>query len=117
MRWFLFVAAAVAAAVPAPSIPLLLVSGQNNHDWSYTSAEIQGALEDCGQFAVTRTNKPHQDLGALDLSKFAAIVLDYNGDRWGSDAERAFLAAVEGGTGVVVAVIEGRQASKISIIL
>ncbi|MEQ1631652.1 MAG: family 16 glycoside hydrolase [Planctomycetota bacterium] len=102
MRPSLFVAAAFAAAVEAQSIPLLLVSGQNNHDWNYTSHEIQGALEECGRFAVTRTIEPHKDLAALDLSKFAAIVLDYNGDRWGDASERAFLAAVTNGTGVVV---------------
>ena len=86
----------------AQSLPLLLVSGQNNHDWRYTSAEIKDALHECGKFSVTTTDDPSKDLAALDLTKFAAIVLDYNGPRWGEASERAFLNAVEGGVGVVV---------------
>ena len=89
------------AAATAQS-QLLLVSGQNNHDWRYTSAEIRGALEECERFRVQTTEAPEKDLFALDLTQFAAIVLDYNGPRWGEAAEAAFLEAVEGGVGVVV---------------
>lgn len=97
-------------ATPAPqafprareAVPVLLVSGENNHDWPFTHQEIKGALQETERFAVSITTKPSKDLAELDLSKFAAIVLDYNGPRWGETAEAAFLRAVENGTGVVV---------------
>ena len=90
------------ASGSAQTAPLLLVSGQNNHDWRYTSAEIRDALQECERFTVRTTDDPAKDLAELDLTQFAAIVLDYNGPRWGEAAERAFLRAVEGGAGVVI---------------
>lgn len=103
MRYYL-IAAALSSLAPlaAQTVPLLLVTGQNNHDWRYTAAEIEGALQECGLFTVRRTEEPAKDLAELDLDQFAAIVLDYNGPRWGEQAEARFLAAVERGTGVVV---------------
>src|ERR1041384_7022427 len=97
----------LAAALPLPAqdgvLPVLLVSGQNNHDWRWTTPELKQALEETGRFAVTVTETPAKDLAdAAALGRMKAIVLNYNGDRWGEAAERAFLAAVQGGTGVVV---------------
>lgn len=90
---------------PAP-IHALIVSGANNHDWKWTSPQIEGALEETGRFAVEITYEPAKDLqnvaarhaaGELDL-----IVLDYNGPRWGEAAEASFLKAVRAGCGVSV---------------
>ena len=99
-------AAATSLTPQSPPIQTLLVSGANNHDWQWTSPAIAAALEETGRFAVTITNKPKEDLksvaeqhanGKLDL-----IVLDYNGPRWGEQAEAAFLRAVRAGCGVTV---------------
>src|SRR5262245_56016145 len=95
------------AALPLPAqneaLPVLLVSGQNNHDWKWTTPELKQALEETSRFAVTVTENPAKDLAdAAALSRAKVIVLNYNGDRWGEAAERVFLAAVQGGTGVVV---------------
>lgn len=95
------------AALPLPAqeqpLPVLLVSGQNNHDWRWSTPELKAALEETQRFTVTVTDAPARDLAnAAILSGVRAIVLNYNGDRWGEAAERAFLAAVTAGTGVVV---------------
>jgi len=98
-------AVAVAPQQPEP-LRALLVSGANNHDWRWTSPEIERALEETGRFAVEITYEPERDLvgvaakhaaGELDL-----LVLDYNGERWGEAAENDFVAAVRAGCGVAV---------------
>lgn len=94
-------AAAGLVAMPQDPVPILLVTGHNNHDWRFTSGEIRDALATTGRFAVEVTDAPHETLPTL-AGKAKAIVLDYNGPRWGGAAERAFVAAVEAGTGVVV---------------
>ncbi len=107
---FALLVASVAAATSSPStstvsspIRALVVSGANNHDWEWTTPRLKEMLEASGKFAVEITYEPGEDLARADgLSGFDVIVLDYNGPRWGDRAERAFLAAVEGGTGVAV---------------
>lgn len=100
---------ALAAALPsqepadARRTPVLLVGGANNHDHAWTTPSLREILEECGRFDVTVTTEPGAFMaqpGALE--PFAALVLDYNGPRWGDAAEAAFVAAVRGGTGVTV---------------
>lgn len=87
----------------APPLRVLIVTGANNHDWQWTAPEIERALEETGRFDVEITRTPQETLAdAATLRGFAAVLLDYNGKRWGEDAERTFVAAVEGGLGVVV---------------
>ena len=91
-----------APAVPAP-VKALLVSGANNHEWQWTSKEIRTILQESGRFEVDLTEDPAKALAdAKALAAYRVIVLDYNGPRWGEAAEQNFLAAVRGGTGVVV---------------
>lgn len=90
---------------PVP-IQTLIVSGQNNHDWKWTSPTIAAALTETGRFAVAITNEPGKDLVSVaeqhEAGKLDLIVLDYNGARWGEAAEQAFLQAVRAGCGVAV---------------
>ena len=86
----------------AEPIRVLIVSGANNHDWEWTSPSLKRMLEASGLFSADVTYDPAETLAAGGLEKYAAFVLDYNGPRWGSPAEAAFLAAVRTGTGVVV---------------
>lgn len=84
-------------------IPVLIVSGANNHDWEWTTPSLQGILQQSGKFAAEVTYEPGEFLAnRQNLEKFAALVLDYNGPRWGEAAEKNFLDAVSGGTGVAV---------------
>jgi type 1 glutamine amidotransferase len=84
-------------------IPVLIVTGENNHDWQFTTPRIQAALESSGRFVVDVTDKPAQGLAdPAALAKYKAFVLNYNGARWGEPAESSFLAAVRNGTGVTV---------------
>jgi type 1 glutamine amidotransferase len=99
---------ALGAIESAPErIPVLLVTGHNNHNWRYTSRVHADTLEWTGRFDVDITDDPASALAdAKGLSRYKVIVLDYNDSqaekRWGPQAENNFLASVSGGTGVVV---------------
>jgi len=84
-------------------IPVLIVSGANNHDWEWTTPSLERMLAESGRFDVTVTAEPAKALAdAGALARQGAFVLDYNGPRWGEAAERAFLARVRAGAGVAV---------------
>lgn len=102
-----FLCAAASTLSPQdPPIRTLLVSGANNHDWQWTSPQIEAALEETGRFDVAITYEPAKDLASVaeqhKAGKLDLIVLDYNGPRWGEAAEAGFLAAVRQGCGVTV---------------
>ncbi len=87
----------------APKIPVLLVGGANNHWWQWTDASLEEILQESGKFAVTlTTNAPATLADAAGLAQYKALVLNYNGPRWGEAAEMNFLQAVQNGAGVVV---------------
>ena len=84
-------------------IPVLIVGGANNHWWEWTNGSLEEILRESDKFAVTLTTTPGETLARTEeLQGYRAIVLDYNGPRWGADAEASFMTAVENGVGVVV---------------
>lgn len=90
-------------AAADPPIRALIVTGQNNHNWRETTPHLRRMLEATGRFVVEVTEDPATDLAdAEKLKSYGVLVLNYNGPRWGSAAERAFLEAVRGGVGVSV---------------
>ncbi len=91
----------------------LIVTGQNNHNWRYTSRLHRETLEATGRFVVEVIDDPAATLGAgeqgfgaglagLGAGAGTVFVLDYNGPRWGDVAEANFSRAVREGAGVVV---------------
>lgn len=102
MRFTSLLLCALASPLAAQAkIPVLLVSGANNHDWEWTTPSLATILTESGRFDVKVTYDPARDL-AKPLDAYEAIVLDYNGPRWGEAAEKNFLAAVSSGVGVSV---------------
>ncbi|MEM9381366.1 MAG: family 16 glycoside hydrolase [Planctomycetota bacterium] len=92
-----------AAPAQAERIPVLVVSGANNHDWEWTTPSLAAILEESGRFEVEITYEPAKDLAdRARLDALEAVVLDYNGGPWGDAAQETFLAAVKDGLGVVV---------------
>lgn len=90
-------------AAAQAKIPVLIVSGANNHDWEWTSPSLERMLEKTGRFEAAITYEPAKTLAdAKVLASYRALVLDYNGPRWGEPAETNFLAAVKDGVGVAV---------------
>jgi len=83
-------------------IPVLLLTGDNETDWRWTSTHLRQVLADSGKFAVTVSLYPAADLAdRAYLDQFRVVLIDYAGPRWGDPGESNLLAAVEDGLGVV----------------
>jgi len=85
-------------------IPVLLLTGENNHNWRYTSRMFEDTLEATGRFEVDVRDDAAAALEDWEgLTGYRVVVLDYNGPRWGEAAEANFVKAVtENALGVVV---------------
>ncbi|WP_298552273.1 ThuA domain-containing protein [uncultured Parabacteroides sp.] len=87
-------------------IKTLIVTGQSNHDWQISHLAIKQILENSGLFMVNVAISPKaEEIMSnfnLDFASHQLIVLDYDGNRWPEETEKAFLSFVENGGGVVV---------------
>lgn len=87
----------------AEPVHALILTGQNNHNWAYTSRVHKDTLEETGRFQVDIADVPASTLKDLaKLKKYQVFLVDYNGPRWGDAAEANFLEAVKEGAGVVI---------------
>ncbi len=86
-------------------IHVLLIDGQNNHDWKTTTPLLKKALESAGIFQVDVATSPPSGADMRGFRpKFAdydVVVSNYNGDRWSPETEKDFEAYVKGGGGFV----------------
>lgn len=101
--------AATSASFAAEPLKLLLVDGQNNHDWKRTSPVLKSFLEKTGRFTVDVATSPpaKAEAGAWDafrpeFAKYAAVVSNYNGELWPKPVQKALEEYVEKGGGLVI---------------
>ncbi len=98
----LALASFVANAAP---IKVLLVDGQNNHDWKLTSPEFVKILNQPGIFKVDVATSPDkgQDMSGFhpDFSAYQVVVSNYNGEPWSEDVQKAFEKYIHDGGGFV----------------
>ena len=87
------------------TISVLIVDGQNNHQWQQTTPLIKQTLEGCGRFRVDIATSPP---GGGDMSKFQpkfsdydVVVSNYNGEPWSETTQQNFEKYVAGGGGFV----------------
>lgn len=96
---------ATAADAPKAKIAVLVIDGQNNHDWKATTPLIQQTLEGSGLFSVDVATAPGNggDMEAFkpDFSKYKVVVSNYNGADWSQATQTAFEKFVSGGGGFV----------------
>jgi hypothetical protein len=90
-------------------VRVLIVDGQNNHDWKRTTAELQASLRVAGRFAVAVSTSPAKGApaGAWDswrpaFSAHDVVVSNYNGESWPEPVRGDFLRFVEQGGGAVM---------------
>ncbi|MDR1116408.1 MAG: ThuA domain-containing protein [Tannerella sp.] len=87
-------------------IKTLIVTGQNNHVWRVSHVAIKQILENSGLFTADIAQSPAkgEDMSGFkpDFAAYQLVVLDYNGDRWPEETDKAFLNYVQSGGGVVV---------------
>jgi hypothetical protein len=94
----------------APPVRVLLIDGQNNHDWRRTTAALQDALAaTVRRFEVTVSTAPEEgsepSAWAEWRPRFAdhqVVVSNYNGEPWPEQVRRELVAFIAGGGGAVM---------------
>jgi uncharacterized protein len=94
-----------AATVVSAAIPVLIIDGQNNHDFRATTPHLKKVLEQTGLFTVDVVTAPKKggDMSAFrpQFSKYRAVVSNYNGEPWSADIQSSFVRYVREGGGFV----------------
>jgi len=92
--------------VAAESFKVLIVDGQNNHNWQGTTPVMKKYLEQSKQFAVDVATSPAkgQDMAGFkpEFAKYDVVLLNYNGDLWSQETRQALVDYVHGGGGLAV---------------
>ena len=87
-------------------IRVLIIDGQNNHDWRRMTPWHKAQLEATGLFTVDVSTTPSggKDWAAWqpEFSKYKVILSNYNGQPWPAPIQKAFTDFVENGGGVVI---------------
>ncbi len=102
----LVVAAAGGSLAAQPSggrIRVLVLTGQSDlpaHDWRSTTPALTATLESTGRFDVRVEEEP-RELTSSALAACDLLVLNYNGPRWGAEAETAVERFLRAGQGMV----------------
>src|SRR5882672_5862259 len=92
---------------PAPAkIAVLIVTGQNGHNWRGTTPLLRKILEDTDKFEV-RVTEEFRGAGPEALAPYDVLVLNYfeRGRpelRWGARTDNALLDFVRSGKGLVI---------------
>ncbi|HOP59428.1 MAG TPA: ThuA domain-containing protein [Bacteroidales bacterium] len=84
----------------------LIITGQGEHNWEYSSSALQQIFDEAELFKAEILNTPAkgEDMSTFkpDFSKYQLVVLDYNGDSWSDETKASFVDYVRNGGGLVV---------------
>jgi type 1 glutamine amidotransferase len=93
----------------ADPVKVLIIDGQNNHNWQAMTPPIKKALEETGRFTVdvattppAKSDKAVWDRFRPDFSKYDVVMSNYNGERWPEPVEKSFEEFVKNGGGAVI---------------
>ena len=91
-------------------IRVVIIDGQNNHDWRSTTPFMKKVLRDSGRFSVEVSTAPlaKNDKRGLpkgweavpfppDLSKYDVVLSNYNGESWPKDFQKALDDSLKNG--------------------
>jgi len=91
--------------IAAENIRVLIVDGQNNHEWKITTPLMTRFYEESGRFTVeVATSPPYRhDMNRFKpcFANYDVVVCNYNGDRWSQEMESSFQSYVHSGGGIV----------------
>jgi len=104
------VSLAVLPARAAGKVKVLIVDGQNNHNYRAMTPFMKAQLEKTGRFAVDVSTSPPQkspssswDSWRPAFGQYDVVMSNYNGEPWPEPVQKAFLKYVwEGGGAVIV---------------
>ena len=93
----------------AEKLKLLIVDGQNNHNWKATTPVLKAFLEKSGRFTVTVATSPARNGKEADWAKFRpdfsandVVLSNYNGQLWPKPVQASLEKYVTGGGGMVI---------------
>lgn len=88
-----------------PALQVLIIDGQNNHQWKVTTPILKEFLEESGLFSVEVATTPpaKHDMSMFrpDFGKYDVVVSNYNGEPWPEGTQQEFQAFVHAGGGFV----------------
>lgn len=97
------------AASAAPKIDVLIIDGQNNHNWKATTPAIKDLLLKTGRFNVDVVTAPAANAPAEEWNRFRpqfarykAVFSNYNGSDWPQEVQRALEQYLSRGGGLVI---------------
>jgi type 1 glutamine amidotransferase len=78
----------------ADKIKVIIIDGQNNHNWKVTTPHMKKVLEDSGRFVVAVSSTPEPAMKGTvhfppDLSKYDVVLSNYNGAPWPAGVQRS----------------------------
>lgn len=86
------------SARAADKLKLLIVDGQNNHDYRATTPVLKSILEKSGRFDVTVSTSPDNKAAKEawgpwrpEFGKFDVVLSNYNGQEWPDEVKSAFV--------------------------
>lgn len=98
-----------AEAAEAKKLSVLLIDGQNNHNWKGTTPGLKEMLVKSGRFTVeVLTSPPKRSPKEAwakfkpDFTKYDVIFSNYNGDPWPDEVNKAFEKYMSAGGGLVI---------------
>jgi uncharacterized protein len=85
--------------------PVLIIDGQNNHQWKETTPVLKRLLEESGLFRVDVATTPPKDgdmsLFHPDFARYRVVVSNYNGEPWTDPVKASFEKYMRAGGGLV----------------
>ena len=100
---------ASSSASAAEKIRVLIVDGQNNHNWKAMTPPMKAELEKTGKFTVDVATTPKAEAATEawdafrpDFSKYDVILSNYNGLAWPEPVQKALETYVANGGGLAV---------------
>ena len=94
------VALLASCALAQKPVRVLIVSGENDHEWRLTTPLLERALENAGRFDF-RTTESFAGATEKTLASYDALLIHYHGPRWGAETEAAVEKFVRSGKGLV----------------
>jgi uncharacterized protein len=92
-------------AAAAEKIRVLIIDGQNNHEWQKTTPLLVKALKESDRFVADVATAPAtgEDMSGFrpKFENYDVVMSNYNGDRWPKETEQAFVDFLRGGGGFV----------------
>ena len=104
MKLVLLTLLAIAAtSTAADKIKVLIVDGQNNHNWKMTTPVLRQIIEEPGLFTVDVSTAPAKGTETWQpkFSDYDVLLSNYNGEPWSAATQEAFEKFVGGGGGFV----------------